>query len=324
MKKFGVFGLIFVILVGLLGGCTNSEDGLKENNTSKGKTQIVIATGGTSGTYYAVGAGLGKLVNKYSDNLNAVVQGTHGAVENVRLVNSGEADIGFGNSDAAYFGYEGIGPFEGQKQNIVGLMSLYKSGGQMIVMEDSGYKSIPDLKGKKVNLGPAGSTVTEMSKVMFKAYGLDPEKDISPVYLSFAEGVDKVSDGDIDASFIVSGIPTAAVISVSNTKDIRLISLSDGTIEKIVKEYPYYEGFTIPGGTYKGIDEDVQSLQLWTTLIVNSDMPEEIANEITTIILDHSDELLDVHSVAKDISVETAQKMPIPLHSGSQKYFDKQ
>lgn len=315
--------LMVVMLGSILAGCASPNNAGGAPAPGK-KRQIIIATGGSAGTYYAVGAGLAKIINKYSTDLNAVSQGTNGAVENVRLVNSGNADIGITNWDALYFGSKGIGPFEGQKQNIVGLMTMYLSANQIAVMEKSGIKSIADLKGKKVNIGPPGSVAIEMTKVMLRAYGIDPDKDIQPVNLSYDEGGSKLVDGDIDATVYLAGIPTSGIISISNTNKIRLLSIDDDKMASILSQYPYYDKVVIPSGTYKGVDYDTQTLQAWSALIVNPNMPEDVAYEIVKIILEHTDELREVHAVLKDVNLENAKKMPIDIHPGATKYFNEQ
>jgi len=317
--------VMLLVLLLVMAGCgssgvdSDSNDSSKSN--SKSTSSIVIGTAGSSGTFYAVGAGMANVLNKHSDGLNVVSQGTNGATENVRLLHSNSIDVGMGNWDALYFGYEGTGPFNGEKQDIVGLMTLYLSGGQMVVKADSKIESYHDLKGKKINLGPQGSTITEMSRIILKTIGIDPDKDIDPYYLSFNEGGSKLKDGDLDATFYVAGIPTAGLIELSTSTDVKLLSLEEDVREKIIEEYPYYDKITIPAGTYKGVDYDIESLQLWTALMVNPDMPEETAYEIVKTLMENIEEFKEVHSVGEDFSLENAAKTIIPLHPGAEKYF---
>ena len=314
-KRGTVLLFIFALLLTpTIGGCSSS-------GSSGEKTTIVIGTAGSGGTYYAVGAGMSQIISQYSSKVEAVSQGTKGAIENVRLVHSGNIQVGFGNWDALYFGYKGTGPFKGEKQNIVALINLYRSGGQMAVLKDSSIQSYRDLKGKRVNLGPQGSTITEMSKIILKAYGIDYKKDIQAYYLDFNEGGDKLKDGDLDATFYVAGIPTAGLMNLSNSADIRLLSLEPDIQKKIIQEYPYYEKLTIKAGTYKGVDYDVNTLQLWTALMVSPDMKEDTAYELVKTMMEHVDELQKVHETAKDITLENAAKSPIPMHPGAVKYF---
>lgn len=305
------------------GSSQGAQSGQGSGSQSGGaqKTTIVIGTAGSSGTYYAVGAGMAQVINNHSDKLTAVSQGTNGATENVRLLKSGDIHVGFGNWDALYFGHNGKGPFNGEKQDTMGLMTLYLSGGQMVVMDSSPIQSYADLKGKKINLGPPGSTITEMSRIILAEYGIDPDKDIDGYYLSFAEGGSKLKDGDLDATFYVAGIPTAGVIDLASTSKIRMLQLDDDKAESIIAKYPYYDKLTIPAGTYQGVDYDVKSLQLWTSLMVSSSLPDDIAYEIIETLIDNLEEFKAVHSVGSDFSLENAVKSPIPLHPGAEKYY---
>jgi|SRR5699024_1488645 len=302
-----IFGIIAVMLI----GCGEEDS-----------DNVVIGTAGSSGTYYAVGSGMSDIINKNSD-INSVSQGTDGATENVRLVNSGEIDIGFGNWDALTFGYEGTEDFD-EEQNIVELMSLYRSAGQMAVKEDSGIEDYEDLEGKKINLGPKGSTITNMSEIILEYHGIDIEDDIDAYYLAFDEGGTKLQDNDLDGTFYVAGVPTSGLIDLSTSSDIRLLTIEDEVIDEITDEYPYYEKVTIPADTYEGVDYDVDSLQLWTSLMVSPDMSDETAYEVVETLMDNVEEFQEVHSVGEDIKLENAAKSPIPLHPGAEKYYEEQ
>lgn len=313
--------MLLVAIIFVIAACSSSKESDNQSGEEESgiKDLIVIGTAGSSGTYYAVGAGMSQIINNNSE-IDSVSQGTNGAVENMRLLHDEAVDIGFGNWDALYFAYEGIQSFD-EKQDVLALMTLYLSGGQMAVKANSGIESYADLKGKSVNLGPKGSTITEMSKIILEYYGVDPETDINPLYLDFAEGGTKLRDNDIDATFYVAGIPTAGLIELSTGTDIKLLSLDDDIAESIVDEYPYYERLVIPAGTYNGVDYDVETLQLWTALAVNKNMSDETAYELVRVLMENVEEFQEVHSVAGDISLENAAKAPIPFHPGAEKYY---
>lgn len=316
VKRFNTL-VLSVIALTLLAACGSDEG----SSGSGGDSTIVIGTAGSSGTYYAVGAGMSQIVNNHSEKLTAISQGTNGATENVRLLKDGTVHVGFGNWDALYFGHNGDGPFEGEKQGTLSLMNLYLSGGQMVVQESSDIESFEDLRGKSINLGPPGSTITDMSIIMLKEHGIDHEKDIKPYYLDFGEGGRMLKDGDLDATFYVSGIPTAGVIDLSSSSKIRLLSLEQEKRDSIIEQYPYYDKLTIPAGTYNGVDYDVETLQLWTSLMVHEDLSDDVAYEIVSTLIENLDKFKDVHSVGEDFSLENAVLSPIPIHPGAEKFY---
>ncbi|MDK2866197.1 MAG: uncharacterized protein PWP51_37 [Clostridiales bacterium] len=303
-------------------GASSTETSSSEATASTAKEDIILGTGGTAGTYYVVGAAMGKVISERSDKVNVIVQATKGSMENINLTNAGDIQMGMSNADGVYFGYYGTGSYENiGKQDIVGLMSLYMSAGHMVVKSDSGIASYADLKGKKVCLGPPSTTIVEMSKAILSAYGVDPENDIKPYYLSFDEGVSKLVDGDLDATFFVAGIPTAALMNASATADVDLVTVDDAILDQIVAESPYYEKYTILAGTYKGIDHDTTTLKIMTNIFAKSSLSDEAAYDFVKHALEGVDDYATAHNVVKEITPETAWQVPVPLHPGAEKYY---
>jgi TRAP transporter TAXI family solute receptor len=286
------------------------------------KEDVILGTGGTAGTYYVVGAAMGKVISERSDKINVIVQATKGSMENINLTNVGDIQLGMSNADGVYFGYYGTGSYENiGTQDIVGLMSLYMSAGHMVVKSNSGIASYADLKGKKVCLGPPSTTIVEMSKAILRAYGVDPENDIKPYYLSFDEGVSKLVDGDLDATFFVAGIPTAALMNASATADVDLVTVDDEMLDQIVTDSPYYEKYVIPAGTYKGIDHDTATLKIMTNIFAKSTLSDEAAYDFVKNALEGVEDYATAHNVVKEITPETAWQVPVPLHPGAEKYY---
>lgn len=309
---------VFILSLALT-ACSNSGTG--DSSTGK-KKDLVIGTGSTSGTYYVIAAAMASAVNNHSDKVNVVVQPTKGSVENINLTNTGDIQMGMSNSDGVYFAATGTNMYEATGvQNISGLMSLYMSAGQIAAMKDSGIETYGDLRGKKVCLGPPSTTITEMSKAILIEYGIDPEKDITPYYLSFEEGLQKLTDGEIDATFFVAGVPTAAMISATSTGKVTLVDCDKQIIDKIAAEKSYYIPYTIPAGTYKGTDKDINTLKIMTEIFVNKDVPEDVVYEFVKQALENVADYKDAHTVGAEINAETAAKTSAPLHPGAEKYF---
>ncbi len=314
IKRVLFISLIIASLV--LSACSG------DNEKTAKKQEVILGTAGTAGTYYVVGAAMGKEISQNSELIEVVVQSTNGSMENINLVNSGEIQFGMSNSDGVYHAYNGVGTYADiGKQNIKGLMSLYMSAGQMVVKESSKIDSFVDLKGKKVCLGPPSTTIIEMSKAILRESGIDPENDIQAFYLSFDEGLTKLTDGDIDATFFVAGTPTAALMNAASTQSLKLLSVDDDVLEAIVSEHPYFEPHIIKGGTYKGMDEDVQTLKLMTNIFVKGDLEEDIVYEYVKQAMENLEAYKGAHVSAAEISIEEVYKTPIELHPGAERYY---
>ncbi len=320
-----ILATVLVLSVALTGCSSNSAggDSTAPSETKPAKKQdVVIGTAGTAGTYYVIAAAMAAAINNSSDTINVIAQPSKGSVENLNLTNTGDIQMGMSNSDGVYFAANGTNMYEKSgKLNISGLMSLYMSAGQMATTKNSGIGTYGDLKGKKVVLGPPSTTIVEMSKAILIAYGIDPEKDITPYYLSFDEGLQKLTDGEVDASFFVAGIPTSAMINATSTGNVKLVDVDQNIIDKISAEKPYYVPYKIAAGTYKGTDKDINTFKIMTEIFVNNDVPEEVAYEFVKQALESIDEYKEAHVVAKEITPETAAYTSAELHPGAAKYY---
>lgn len=332
MKNTSLKLIISLLLFSLLLlGCSDSasNDGKDseeaKNNVSMGeKEDLILSTGGTAGTYYVVAAAMSETINAKSDKVNVIVQPSKGSIENINLVHSGSSQLGMSNADGVYFAAEGTEMYkDAGKQNISGLMSLYMSAGQMATLADSGIENYGDLRGKKVCLGPPSTTIIEMSKAILREYGIDPEKDIQPYFLSFDEGLQKLTDGEIDATFFVAGVPTSAMISSTSTNDVRLVDVDIDIINKIAEEMTYYEPYVIKGGTYKGTDKDINTLKIYTEIFVSNDVSEEAAYNFVKTALENVEEYKEAHVVIGQINPEQAANTSAPLHPGALKYYQE-
>ncbi|EPR43834.1 ABC-type transporter, periplasmic subunit family 3 [Desulfovibrio sp. X2] len=76
----------------------------------------------------------------------------------------------------------------------------------VVVMADSGISSLSDLKGKKVAFGDVGSTSKHLTPMqIFADNGIDPLKDISPVYVDPKVGFAALKRGDVAAFCTTNG-----------------------------------------------------------------------------------------------------------------------
>ena len=299
--------------------------GCGSNQGAKSETKFLsIATGGTSGTYYPIGGAIAKIINEDVDNANASAQSTGASVTNTRLIAKKEVELAILQNDIASYAVNGKNQFaDNPVKNMKGIATLYPEVIQIVVREDAGIKSIQDLKGKKVAVGAPGSGVEANAKQILNFFGLTYD-DVEEDYLSFGEAASRLKDRQIDAAFLTAGVPTAAVMDVAATQDINLLSFSKDEISKLNAEYPFLTGVKVPAGTYNGLDNDVTTIALKATLVVEASLSEDLVYNITKAIFENRDELIEAHDRAKDIKVENAQEgMTVELHPGAAKYFDE-
>ncbi|MCL5781095.1 MAG: TAXI family TRAP transporter solute-binding subunit [Firmicutes bacterium] len=323
MKKKGLALLAAITMLALLiTGC--SQSGEQKAAEKAEKKFINIATGGTAGVYYPLGGAIAEILNKNLPGANATAQSTGASVANVNLLTQGNVQIAFVQNDIAYYAASGTELFKDKKvEGLKALAAIYPETIQVVTLDKTGIKSIADLKGKKVAVGAAGSSVTVNAQHVLEAHGLS-FADIKPQYLSFAEAANGLKDGNIDAAFVTAGFPTAAIQDISAQHKVVLLPIADDKADQLTKEYPFYSKVVIPAGTYPNQDKDVTSLGAKAMLVVTDKMDEQTAYDITKAIFTNLEKLKAAHNVGKLISKESAKDgISIPMHPGAEKYFSE-
>ena len=288
------------------------------------KHRISIATGGTGGVYYPLGGGMAALISKNIPNTEATAEVTTASVDNVKLLHGNRIGLALSLPDTALDGYTGqIKGFK-EKANIRSLMALYSNFMHIVAADGSGIKSVADLKGKRVSTGSPGSGTEVKGLRVLEAYGITPKDFKSQDRLGAAESAGALKDRKIDAFIWDGGLPTAAVLDIASTPGIKINIIPHGdAVPKMVAKYgPLYFASNIPKGVYKGVDEDTPVAAATNLLIVNEKLDENLAYQITKLLLEHTADLVAVHKAATEISLKNAViGSPIPFHPGALRYY---
>lgn len=350
-KKLSITSLLLALML-LLAACGNDDDSTTEDAEgadSEDKTEetegtdddqeeaggddyadvldgefITILTGGSSGVYFPLGGTLAKIYQDVGAKSNS--QSTSASAANATTLNQGKAEIGFTMGDAAADAYEGIDSFEeqGAQDKIRSIAALYTNYLQIVATKDSGIETVADLKGKKVAVGAPASGTEIAAKRILGAYGMDYD-DITADYLSFAEGVEGMKNGNIDAVVISSGLPNAGVLELATSKDVHIVEIGEDKVLEMQKDYPTFFPTTVPKETYDKMEADVPTLGVKNYLITHEDVSDDVAYAMTRALFENIDQMQNSHNAAKGIDIEEAlENLPAPLHPGAKKYFDEQ
>ena len=285
---------------------------------------INVLTGGTSGVYYPLGVALAKV---YADNIQGVqtqVQSTKASVENLNLLQQGKGEIAFALGDSVKLAAEGNADagFKAPLDKLRGIAAIYPNYIQIVATKDSGIKTLADLKGKSLSVGAPKSGTELNARAIFAAAGMSYD-DLGKVeYLPFAESVELIKNRQLDATLQSAGLGVASLKDLSTSLDVTIVSVPQDVIDKLGA--PYIAA-TIPAGTYQGQDADVATAAVVNFLVTQSDVPDDIAYQMTKLLWDNLPELVAAHKAAGAIKLENALTgMPIPLHPGAKKYYDEQ
>lgn len=285
------------------------------------KIDLKMMTGPMGGSWYPLGGAIADAVQKEMPNVTiAVAPG--GGVANVEGIEFGKCDIGFSNSSSGVDAIYGRPPFKQKIQNMRQLANLYPQYFQMVVLEDSGIKSVADMKGKRISPGPKGHTGEFAAQQVLQVYGLS-YKDMSKVHhVGYNDTVALMKDGHCDAWLLTTTIPAASIMDLASARKIRLLPLPEDKIKAMQKLNAGYIRRTVPKGTYPGVDYDVPGIGWFTHLVVHAKLPDDLVYNITKILAKNVDRFGQVVKDMKGVTAkDLAMDIGIPFHPGALKYY---
>jgi TRAP transporter TAXI family solute receptor len=288
---------------------------------AKAQEFINVLTGGTSGVYYPLGVALADIYGKGIEGARTQVQATKASVENLNLLQQGKGEIAFSLGDSVKLAAEGNteAGFPGKLDKLRGIAAIYPNYIQIVASQDSGIKTLADLKGKSLSVGAPASGTELNARAIFAAAGMS-YKDLGKVeYLPFAESVELITNRQLDATLQSAGLGVASIRDLATSVPINVVAVPKAEVEKIGS--PYIP-VTIPAGTYDGQAADVETAAVGNFLITHDGVPDETAYQMTKLLFENLDKMAASHAAAKAIDVQKAlEGMPVPLHPGAERYY---
>ncbi len=332
IKKTLILTLVFMLIVASLAGCTSKQEstGSETDQPKAPENQYVtIVTGSTGGTYYPVGTIYATLWSDKLGDLGVVAsaQSSGGSVENLNMLKSGEAQLGISVASLGYFSLMGQEQFTGNKfEDLRMITGLWPELSQIVVTESSGINSLADMKDHSINVGGAGSGTEYGTLKMLDILGGLSTEEFRAEHLGYSEASGAMQNGQLDAMNAEAGIPTSSVseIFASKTK-VKMLEFSEEDFNKLKAAAPQYGYYTVPGGLYPGLDEDVKTVGIKCALFTNATVDEDLIYNLTKTMYENYDSIKDSHMALESATLENAIKglPPVPLHPGAVKYYQE-
>jgi uncharacterized protein len=282
---------------------------------------LVLATGGTAGTYYPFGGAMAKIWNSKIKDMNVTAQTSGASGENVRLINKEEVELALVQSDTLDFAFNAKEAFKEPLKGMSVIATLYPEIVQVVVAAGSPIKSFADLKGKKIGVGAPGSGTEANFRQLLDAYGMKKE-DVNAQFLSFSESAEAFKDKHIEAFIVTAGIPNAGIMDVSTQNEIRILDIPGDVAGKLTQKYPFLAAVKVPANTYKGVAADVSTVAVNAVLIAKNKLKEETVYNLTKALFENQADLASAHAKGKELDIKYAvQGVSIPFHPGAMKYF---
>lgn len=290
--------------------------------TAASAQQVRLMTGPQGGSWYPLGGAIANIAGKSGVKIQ-VLPGA--GIANVKAVQLGKADLGFGNSISTVDGVAGRAPFEAKADNVCNVATLYPQYFQIVANADSGINSMADIKGKSVAVQPRGNTAEFITAQMLEVYGMT-YKDLGRVsYVSYTDAVSLLKDNNAQLFTLGTTVPSASIMDLASARAIKLIDVPDDKFQAMRKLNPGYTKLTIPAGSYPGQDKEVQAVGYATHVIARCDLEEDTVYKILKGILADK---ADLDAIAKAMAPTTVKMMAedigVPLHKGAEKFYKEQ
>jgi TRAP transporter TAXI family solute receptor len=265
MKKMSSASFLVVCAVALGGAGPSAA----ENVT------LVLGTATPGGGFTAYGEALTDALRDVDPGLQIRLRQTAGSKENVPLLEAGRLDLGLVEGTAAHEAFSGIGR---APANLRIVAAMYPTPAMFAVRADSPYRTIMDLKGRRVVFGAAGSGFVLLARYVLDGLGLDPQADFDAVLLQSAkEGPPMVLDGDAAAMW-GGGIGWPAFEAIAGgPHGARFIAPAQDEIERIQARHTFLKEMSVPAGSYRGQDRPIATVGSWSLILARPDVPDDLA-----------------------------------------------
>ena len=284
--------------------------------------KITLSSGAPGGSWYGVSAGLAKLLTDNGVPTSAE-QGQGNS--NVINVSTGKVETGFAFATAIHHAKRGTGVFKEPIKGTHVLATMFEQLQHTLVTVDSGVNSFAELKGKRFASHTKASSARLVFLDILKVHGLTGlEDDLNVVVRGGpAVGAKAVKDRQAIGMHGAWFPPAGAITEVTVALPTRLLPLSDGKFEELMKLNEGYKRAVIPAGVYKGIDNETPTVSAATLFITDARLPEDTAYKIAKIMATHIEDMKAINPAAfKNYSAKLmANASIVPYHPGALRYY---
>ncbi|WP_421862608.1 TAXI family TRAP transporter solute-binding subunit [Motiliproteus sp.] len=307
-----------------LAGCLLLSPFLLADASAQSKI-ISLGTGGVTGLYYPAGGALCRLVNqsRMEHGIRCAVRSTPGSVSNLQQVVSEQLDLGIAEAGQLHDAIQGRGHFDKPLGELRTLFSLYTEYITVVARKDSGIDSFDDLLGKRINIGPKGSSQRTTLQLLMQARGWTLSDFPEVHQLEPAQQAQALCDGRIDATLYVVGHPSGAIKEALRDCDSRLLALAASDILTLSDQNPHYRSARLNGGYYAQGLADIDTAGVRATVISRADLPEQDAYAIVKALFERLPSFRRMHPAFQQLESAAMVNGPLaaPMHPGALRYF---
>ena len=281
--------------------------------------QLLIGTASPGGTYYVYGEGLAKILTRTLD-LPVVRLATEGPTQNIELLEAGEAKLGFVTIGIALQAWNSTGVWAGKKpaRSMRAIFPMYDTPFQFLVLQESGIRSIAEMVGRRVGVGPRGGT----SAAYFPEFFNTLKVPVNLVFGEWAELAAQVHQRTLDVLAVGAGVPFPSFVELEAKDKVRYIAFSPEQIATLRLAMPELTPSRIPAGTYPSLLRHYQTLGLYNFAVAHAELPDDLVYNVVRAVFENHEEMMEAHAAAAaTVPANVDRNSFLPLHPGAIRYY---
>lgn len=283
---------------------------------------LSLGTAPPGGAFFVVGGALAEVATANGPaGWQVTAEATQGSRENIRRLVDGDLDFALSNAAITYFAVRGEASWD-HPYDIASVMTLAPNVALFLTPKSTGIRTLADLRGKRVVIGPSGAGFEDFVGPILQAHGLTLA-DLEDLNAPQSAAVDLLSDGSADAAFLGGAVPTASIVQASSSMDLFFVPFDPEARERLIADYPFFHSATIPAGTYRGQDADFVGLNVGSMhLIAAASAGEEVVYQFTKVIYESREQVVERHAAGKAIQPKiVVRRTGTPFHAGAVRYY---
>lgn len=282
---------------------------------------FVMATGSQGGSWFPVGGAIKAIVERENPEISITV--TPGAgVANVVGVDAGRFPIAFANSTSTVDSLSGKEPFRNAATNVCNIGVLYPQFFQIVALADSGIKTVPDMKGKRLTTQQVGNTGEFLTRELLGTAGLTFDDLDSVSNTSYSDSASQMKDGQADFFTLGTSLPAGAIMDLASARDIVLVDVDEATFKTFKDKNAAFQRREVAAGSYPGFDETVHAISYDTHMVAACDYDGEVVKAVLAAVADNTESFA---AITKSMSGLTVEKMAtdigVPFHPAALEFY---
>jgi TRAP transporter TAXI family solute receptor len=252
-------------------------------------TGVRIGTAERDSTFLSQGHALKSVLDRHLALAPVDVSTSgHASVENANRLAADAIDFGFMASNWIGRAKNGEAPFT-QKIDLRMVAPMNAGPLFFIARADSDLRTVTDLRGRRLVVGPEKSGMTQHARVILGALGLS-FADVTPIFLDFAAGAEALARGEADAQ-LQCPIPNKVMTALAARVLLRVLPYAATDLDTVLRAVPFYRRTVMSKGAIRGLDADVAQAAVVNVLVTHAHVAEDKVKDAAAAIFAARDEL---------------------------------